>query len=62
MKAPFLLAAVLATLGFSVPAFADCGANHPQASASSAVVAQSSNSNMSQPAADDGNQQQSKQN
>ena len=60
MKTP-LIAAAVAVLGFSVPAFADCGKTHPQAlGASSTVVAQASDSS-GQPAApktDEGNQQQ----
>ena len=59
MKAP-LLAAAIATLAFTVPAFADCGKAHPQAqSASSTVVAQSSDSSNSPSKSDEGNQQQS---
>ena len=57
MKAPFIAAAI-AILGFSIPAFADCGKTHPQAlSASSMVVAQASDSSGSAPKADEGNQQ-----
>ncbi|HEV2302910.1 MAG TPA: hypothetical protein VGR91_15190 [Stellaceae bacterium] len=58
MKAP-LIAAAIAVLGFSVPAFADCSKAHPQAlSASSTVVAQSSTPGDSAPKSEEGDQQQ----
>lgn len=57
MKVPFLAAAI-AILGFSIPAFADCSKTHPQAlSASSTVVAQASDSSGSTPKPDEGDQQ-----
>jgi hypothetical protein len=60
MKVPLIAATAVAVLGFSAPAFA-CEMAHPQAlGASSAVVAQASDTS-GQPAApkiDEGNQQQ----
>ena len=58
MKAPLIAAAAVALLGFSVPAFADCGASHPQAlSKSGAVLAQSSDPGNSAPKSEEANQQ-----
>lgn len=60
MKASLIAAAAaIAILGFSVPAFADCGGAHPQAlSKSGAVLAQSSDPGNAAPKSEEGNQQQ----